>query len=442
MGRRSSVSGNTPKLQRRLEVRKIFDQIDRDGSGTVTIQEFEEAMELYPNLSSFFASKIPSTSSLFKELDIDGNGEVSWNEFLQFLQKVESNPDVNVSASDFDKFFAESVKITDEELADESLVQDVVMEVTFFNSQIYVAYMSANDTRVALEPDNKLLVNIDTDAVEAAKEHVRDRNLDELWIPEIEKEVYKGILYACEKSIDTMTEAKKEISEKLLTKGKSLVKDENLFHKRVDEFWKKKHDDEEMQKVAAVLDSHKDLEDLDKTGFEGEAEVEAFLKNRMPLNFNELNAELSTLKTELEEFKAKEEANKKREEEEQKAQADRDANSGRRSSVAFAPDLKSEDGGPSFASVDADGDGKVSRDEWRMWADGEIAFLEQSNKEKVEIMAENKRLRSALMKPSAAKQEEMLMRQDIEMAELNDALVEVKLQQDQIEAELAVAITS
>ena len=70
-----------------------------------------------------------------------------------------------------------------------------------------------------------------------------------------------------------------------------------------------------MQKVAAVLDSHKDLEDLDKTGFEGEAEVEAFLKNRMPLNFNELNAELSTLKTELEEFKAKEEANKKREEE-------------------------------------------------------------------------------------------------------------------------------
>jgi hypothetical protein len=57
-------------------------------------------------------------------------------------------------------------------------------------------------------------------------------------------------------------------------------------------------------------------------------------------------------------------------------------------------------------------------------------------------MAENKRLRSALMKPSAAKQEEMLMRQDIEMAELNDALVEVKLQQDQIEAELAVAITS
>ena len=57
-------------------------------------------------------------------------------------------------------------------------------------------------------------------------------------------------------------------------------------------------------------------------------------------------------------------------------------------------------------------------------------------------MAENKRLGSALMKPSAAKQEEMLMRQDIEMAELNDALVEVKLQQDQIEAELAVAITS
>lgn len=234
------------------------------------------------------------------------------------------------------------------------------------------------------------------------------------------------------------------------------------------------------------MESHRDLEDLDKTGFEGEAEVEAFLKNRMPLNFNELNTELSTLKIEMEEFKAKEEANKKREEEEQKAQADRDANSGRRSSVAFAPDVKSEEGGNSFASVDADGDGMVSRDEWRAWADGtsslhsllvihchftpriveehlvrpltgsisfilltpitarigESAFLEQSNKEKMEIMAENKRLRSALMKPSAAKQEEMSMRQDIEMAELNDALVEVKLQQDQLEAELAVAITS
>ena len=36
----------TPQLQRRLEVRKIFDSIDIDGGGTVTISEFEQGEEI------------------------------------------------------------------------------------------------------------------------------------------------------------------------------------------------------------------------------------------------------------------------------------------------------------------------------------------------------------------------------------------------------------
>ena len=54
------------------------------------------------------------------------------------------------------------------------------MEVTPYNGEVSVVYMSKEDTRVALEPDNKILVNIETDAKAAAEKHVKERNLDEV----------------------------------------------------------------------------------------------------------------------------------------------------------------------------------------------------------------------------------------------------------------------
>ena len=172
-----------------------------------------------------------------------------------------------------------------------------------------------------------------------------------------------------------------------------------------------------------------------------------FLKNRsmkgVPPTIEALDEELQSYKVELEAFKKKDEEQKEREERDQKEQQARDELTRRKSKVQFDPKNPEtkEVSGENFGTLDADGDGRISRDEWRSWADAEIVFLEQANKDKQEIMSENRRLRQALKKPTPAQQETLLQTQDLEMAELNDRAVEVKLIQDQLEAELAISMT-
>ena len=99
------------------------------------------------------------------------------------------------------------------------------------------------------------------------------------WIPIITTEVHKAAIYACEQSLDTLTEAKKEISTKLLTAGKRLVLDEPKFLAKVKAYMdqglaQRKRDQEERDKVE-FDDNNEDLmRDLLDTGFKpGEEEV-------------------------------------------------------------------------------------------------------------------------------------------------------------------------
>jgi len=119
---------------------------------------------------------------------------------------------------------------------------------------------------------------------------------------------------------------------------------------------------------------------------------------------------------------------------EQREQAERDATARRKSQVKIVEPEKSNN----FSLVDADGDGKITRDEWRIWADNEIKFLKEANKERVKIIQENRRLRAALSKPSTAKQEEQLIQQDLELSELSELIAQAQLTKSTLEAELKV----
>ena len=78
------------------------------------------------------------------------------------------------------------------------------------------------------------------------------------------------------------------------------------------------------------------------------------------------------------------------------------------------------------------------RDEWRIWADNEIKFLKEANKERVKIVNENRRLRAALSKPSDSKQEELLIQQDLELSQLSEMIAQAHLTKSTLEAELKV----
>jgi hypothetical protein len=70
------------------QIREIFDKVDLDHSGSITIEEMRELLhETYKNT----AAEAQQTENYIQRLDVDGNGTISYEEFETFLiQMVES----------------------------------------------------------------------------------------------------------------------------------------------------------------------------------------------------------------------------------------------------------------------------------------------------------------------------------------------------------------
>ena len=150
-------------------------------------------------------------------------------------------------------------------------------------------------------------------------------------------------------------------------------------------------------------------------------------QNRSPVTMATLNAELNVLRMELQQHKTREEERKQR----------IDAANGGGGEEGKQGEEKS-----AFAKVDADGDGRISRDEWRDWADAEIKFMSSANEERGKIIMENRRLRTALTNPSESQKESRLRQQDAEMAVLQEQIVLQQLINENLKAELKISSLS
>ena len=86
-------------LELRLRLRAIFDQLDHDGDGGVSVGELQRAMRCNNEVARFFASSGSADEGihLFRRLDQDGNGVISWEEFMAYVASVEAEEDQRVS---------------------------------------------------------------------------------------------------------------------------------------------------------------------------------------------------------------------------------------------------------------------------------------------------------------------------------------------------------
>jgi Ca2+-binding EF-hand superfamily protein len=77
------------------EIQTIFQVYDDDNSGTLDEEEFVHAMEQIGCSSD-------DSVAVFKEIDIDGSGEVSFQEFKSWFFENEKHARVILSANDSD----------------------------------------------------------------------------------------------------------------------------------------------------------------------------------------------------------------------------------------------------------------------------------------------------------------------------------------------------
>jgi len=67
------------------ELRKLFQSMDTDDSGTLSFEEFKNAMAQHPEISQ------DHLKSLFEKMDVSHNGEVDYTEFLAATVSTQSN---------------------------------------------------------------------------------------------------------------------------------------------------------------------------------------------------------------------------------------------------------------------------------------------------------------------------------------------------------------
>lgn len=75
------------------ELRDIFVKIDVNDSGTISMQEFKDAMALHPEVPR------ERVEQMFMDMDIDGSGEVDYSEFLSATLSAQKHSNASILAA-------------------------------------------------------------------------------------------------------------------------------------------------------------------------------------------------------------------------------------------------------------------------------------------------------------------------------------------------------
>jgi len=62
------------------ELREVFDKMDKDGNGTISVAEMKDALK-DSEIQDYLGLTADQVDSAFKTIDTNGNGELTWDEF-------------------------------------------------------------------------------------------------------------------------------------------------------------------------------------------------------------------------------------------------------------------------------------------------------------------------------------------------------------------------
>ena len=415
--KRGTIFSSGQKVERRLELKKLFSEIDIDHSGTISLAELTSVITSQPKLRDFFTHKNASgstfdASDIFSAIDSNHDGTISWNEFQAHVTSLEAMPNNVVTHTEIDAFF-----VRDDKKQGNTNIRELAMEIDVGPSNAHSSFLSADDARVHLEPKNKLLINPTTDIIRAATEHCQKRNITQ---PELINlvidEVGKGVEEASKNTAQHMNDSfhdmwgnmegfAREISEMEPLLIESCAKpDHKNGESSVDDDCE--YNEDEMHDIREFLRKFKKSKGIKVVS------EQIVLKELEKIKNQKLNLE-EKIKAEKIDY-----------DEEDPADNDNDNDNANTEEA--------------FADVDTDGDGKIDRKEWRSWADEQIKIADENNRQRMQIIEMNRRLRKALT--SGVQSEEFREKEarenDAIMSALSEELALAQMQNSNLQAEL------
>jgi Ca2+-binding EF-hand superfamily protein len=75
----------------KAELRALFDACDKDGDGSVTSKEWGKSVgKNWKTMAKFFGgATMPEVAKMFKKLDADGSGDLTWDEFELAMESMD-----------------------------------------------------------------------------------------------------------------------------------------------------------------------------------------------------------------------------------------------------------------------------------------------------------------------------------------------------------------
>ena len=376
-------------LELRLRLRAIFDQLDHDGDGGVSVGELQRAMRCNNEIARFFASSGSADEGihLFRRLDRDGNGVISWEEFMAYVASVEAEEDLRVSLPPIPGApGASDLSAIDVDLS----VQRMAVEVTLGRTPRLHVVDAATPSRPATgtAPARECFV-VDADTVIATR------------TAEIKAAIAEA-LAQCGAAADAIDEPLARAVSTAVTharrrEARLLRVVTTELEAAVDAMAEVILDAEDAAFDVSPPARH-DASPPEEAELVMTAEEEAYLAKKAASTPSELAQDLAALHAKVAKKKAE-------------LQAGRSA----------------------FLDADRDGDGVLSRDEWRSWADEKMGLMRQANAQREHLIIENRRLRRALLPQSAEEIEVALREIDNERKQLRR---EVSVSVSEIEEEL------
>jgi hypothetical protein len=365
--RGSMVNVAVPKLARRMELQKCFDDLVEEDTGSVERRTLATIIQSSMDLCSYF------NKDQYDILTFGGNStHITWIEFLMFIQQCEKGTGdkgfqikSGASGAGGNNSVEEGEDDEEQELDDNVDLPELVprqsrgLEVELVGDRIVVGNLDSQDIRVLMGGSNKIVVKSDDDPADLVAAYAQKERIPEHTVGVLFDNIERAIIRSCCDELTLLNECSSDCVEQLDSMAQLILGSEDKMLDATEDFkrfkFQQKHISNGADRRASI---QKEIE-----GAAGKLSSDSMATPA------ELARKLLEVQKKLE-LKTKEH---------EKLQIRLKK---RRGSGAEQEDAKTKS--------------KAERDEWRRSMDTQLAILKLTNEERSVMIRENSVLRTTL----------------------------------------------
>lgn len=234
------VNVAVPKLARRMELQKCFDDLVDEETGSVERRMLATVIQGSMDLCSYF------TKDQYDALTFGGKStSITWIEFLTFIQQCEKGVAMAAFAA-HGQGIAEGNEdeddVTDMEVDDTVELPELVarqsrgLEVEMVGDRIVVGNLDAQDIRVLMGGSNRIIVKSDDDPADVVAAYLTKERIPESSVAVLFDNIERAIIRSCVDELNLLNECASDCVEQLDAMAQLILSSEDKMLDATEDF--------------------------------------------------------------------------------------------------------------------------------------------------------------------------------------------------------------